>query len=326
MDCLACGKASVAKKGALISPIDGETYFRFRCRSCGLEFFHPRPMKPEIYEGEALAAYHGFHKGQAPIRDAQRRFLDICPGAGGSLLDVGCGNGAFLSLAAASGYRVYGIDSDPKSVEAARRTYGLKDVRTADIMSYAASLRAEPMGLPRFDVVTAFEVLEHQPDPGAFVTCAFEMLRHGGVFAGSVPNAARLLAFFDRGEGGTDLPPHHFTWWTAKALKILLRHKGFHDVQVEEHGGIAFDQLTLGWQNKFVLPGVKFALRIARGRAPGYSLGEAMHPAQPLRATPAWQRILKPIAVASLVLPLVVASLPLANLRGTNLFFIATKM
>src|SRR2546430_17506428 len=76
----------------------------------------------------------------------------------GRYLDVGCGSGASLGVAQALGWRVAGIEMDTAAAEKARRF-------TEEI--YVGDVRSAPFGRASFDVVTAFHVLEHVPDPVA---------------------------------------------------------------------------------------------------------------------------------------------------------------
>ena len=55
------------------------------------------------------------------VLDREYRHLHRLPIGGGTLLDVGCGEGSFLSLARNCGWDVVGLDPDPKAVANAER-------------------------------------------------------------------------------------------------------------------------------------------------------------------------------------------------------------
>src|SRR2546430_14297905 len=90
----------------------------------------------------------------------------------GRYLDVGCGSGASLGVAQALGWRVAGIEMDTAAAEKARRF-------TKEI--YVGDVRSAPFGRASFDVVTAFHVLEHVPDPVAVVRRMLEWLAAEGL-------------------------------------------------------------------------------------------------------------------------------------------------
>lgn len=70
-------------------------------------------------------------------------------GAGQRVLDIGCGSGVFLQLAAEQGAQVYGFDASRALVEIARRRVPAADLRTGD-------MQALPYEDDCFDVVTGF--------------------------------------------------------------------------------------------------------------------------------------------------------------------------
>jgi 2-polyprenyl-3-methyl-5-hydroxy-6-metoxy-1,4-benzoquinol methylase len=104
--------------------------------------------------------------------------------SGGRLLEVGCAEGGFLSLASAH-FDVRGIDASEYAARAIRERFGLP-AEAADIESAAL-----PGGA--FDVIVAFNVLEHLADPEAVVARLFDALKPGGVLIGSVPNAGGIV-------------------------------------------------------------------------------------------------------------------------------------
>jgi 2-polyprenyl-3-methyl-5-hydroxy-6-metoxy-1,4-benzoquinol methylase len=120
----------------------------------------------------------------------RRRLLTIERAAGrrGRLLDVGSGEGHFVSLAASRGWRVTALDY---LQEGAQKTAGrLGPGRTA---------RGDALHLPFqagvFEAVTMWDVVEHLPNPDAALREAARVLTPGGLLALSTPNTrARSVA------------------------------------------------------------------------------------------------------------------------------------
>jgi len=122
----------------------------------------------------------GFVFAGAEREELFRRYVG---GPGRRVLDLGCRDGA-LTEAYASGNDVVGVDADKEALaEAARR----------GIETHWADLD-QPLQFDdeSFDVVVAGELLEHLRDPHRLATEIKRVLKPGGTFVASVPNAFRL--------------------------------------------------------------------------------------------------------------------------------------
>ena len=110
-------------------------------------------------------------------------FRELVGGPDRRILDLGCRYGA-LTRAYLEGNEVVGLDVDREALAEAARL-GIQ-TRWADV--------EQPLGLDdaSFDVVVAGELLEHVRDPEALVAEVRRVLKPGGRFVGSVPNAYRL--------------------------------------------------------------------------------------------------------------------------------------
>ena len=124
------------------------------------------------------------------IRDALMRHFDrpsggLKPLAGLTILDVGCGGGLVSEPLARLGATVTGIDPTTDSISVARRHaegQGLAiDYRTASVEQLVANGE-------RFDAVVCMEVIEHVPDPAAFVKSLGQLVRPGGAIVMSTLN------------------------------------------------------------------------------------------------------------------------------------------
>ncbi len=148
-------------------------------------------------------------------------------GTGSRVLDLGCRSGA-LTRHLLPGNHVVGLDVDRAALEKAA-ALGIETV-VADV--------EQPLPFPdgSFDAVVAGELLEHLRFPDALVAEARRVLRAGGVFAGSVPNAFRLQSRlrFLLGRPPED-DPTHLHLFSPGALRALL--SGFRDVRLDFVGG-----------------------------------------------------------------------------------------
>lgn len=135
------------------------------------------------------------------------------------VLDIGCGRGDFLKLAQLKGLRVYGIDLNPALLRVAAEVYGIETTEAGSFDDFA-----ERRPEASFGAITAFEVLEHLPNPQAFVKKCRRLLKDHGRLIMSVPGYHRWPHWVN---SPVDLPPHHLTLWTEKALRKIFESNGF---------------------------------------------------------------------------------------------------
>jgi SAM-dependent methyltransferase len=144
--------------------------------------------------------------------DLFRRYVD---GPGRRVLDLGCRYGA-LTRAYVEGNAVVGVDVDREALAEAAKL-GI-ETRWADV--------DEPLPFEdaSFDVAAAGELLEHVRDPDRLIHEIERVLRPGGTFVGSVPNAFRLknrLRFLLGRKPEDD--PTHLHMFSPDEVRSLLR-------------------------------------------------------------------------------------------------------
>ena len=151
--------------------------------------------------------------------DLFRRYVG---GPGRHVLDLGCRDGA-LTQTYAGGNEIVGVDADREALAEAQKL-GI-ETHWADLDD------ALPFQDATFDVVVAGELLEHLRDPKRVVSEVLRVLRPGGTFVASVPNAYRLknrLRFL-RGRKPED-DPTHLQMFAPNDIRALLG--GFEDVKL----------------------------------------------------------------------------------------------
>jgi 2-polyprenyl-3-methyl-5-hydroxy-6-metoxy-1,4-benzoquinol methylase len=191
------------------------------CRNCSLEFFYPLAQASAEWYAEGYRYRSLFESKE--LRWNHHRFLKH-PASGRSLLDVGCGTGSLLLAAREHGYTVAGLDFDREAVETARVRLGIDDVHS---LSAAQFRQAYPDR--RFDVVTAFEVIEHVESPADLMRECSQLLKPGGELVISTPYRDRWPNVHE----AWDYPPHHLTRWDKAALAFAINLAGCRLIDME---------------------------------------------------------------------------------------------
>lgn len=187
------------------------------CGDCGMEHFPDAPQgDAEFY---ALLSSSGLYYEDdrwefAVVRRAIR--------AGTSVVDVACGDGAFLRSLPASVRRT-GLDHNGSALDRLRRLD--PDVLALEVDA-AEHTRQAPAA---YDVVTAFQILEHIEHPRSLLRSLGALVRPGGRIQVSVPHRDRSGR---RGFEVLDNPPHHLTRWRRAQLERAANAEGLKVVAV----------------------------------------------------------------------------------------------
>lgn len=99
------------------------------------------------------------------------------------VLDIACGMGYGSAALASVADHVTGVDISPEAVEAARAAYPAENLRFL-----AAPAQAIPLEDASFDLIVAFECIEHLDDWPVLLAEARRLLAPGGQFIVSTPN------------------------------------------------------------------------------------------------------------------------------------------
>ena len=205
------------------------------CVDCGLVYIDPVPpeaIDPATYGNDYYEPWQGREEG--PRRIMWKRRLGLLAGrvAAGTLLDVGCGDGLFLSLARADGYGADGIEFSPEGARRASARIG-RPVAIGD-------LARSPLHPGPFDIVTLWHVLEHLEAPGTMLDAVRRRLRPGGLLVVAVPNLDnRPMQIAYRLARGRALPLYepgarepHLSHFPPRPLEKLLAQHGLESAAI----------------------------------------------------------------------------------------------
>ncbi len=224
-----------------------------RCRACTQIYLYPLLSPDEIREmfarlytsGEGsvpeLKSYYAYcydDEPGNPLVQLYESWLDKLEAhrAPGTLLDVGCGTGLFLSVARRRGWQPFGIDDSVEATKHAREHFGL-DVWVGDFQDFHAEGR-------RFDAITGWDIIEHARKPLDVLDAMRACLAPGGYVALSTPNQKSILdvvaGAFYRLSGGRATSAlekfyieQHFLYFTPDTLGRALERAGFEVTRME---------------------------------------------------------------------------------------------
>jgi len=212
--------------------VDFQGFTLCRCGGCGLEFVSPRlsfdELSAKVYSDNYLTKRSEANWRTAEAADnflQQIANLERLVGGPKSILDIGCGNGAFLDLVRESGWTIAGVDI--KLAEDARESgCPLWEGRLQDI-DFAGNT---------FDVVRLNHVLEHTQNPLEELKICRSILKPGGILFISVPNIDGLSPRLKSLQSRLHLKSHrwrhyaamhHLFFFSPATLTMLVERAGF---------------------------------------------------------------------------------------------------
>lgn len=202
-------------------------YAIHRCARCDLEFVWPTPDAEALaavyttgyFEGGGAGYGDYFNREREQVARKSRARLAALAGlgvTGGRLFDLGCAAGFFLGHARDAGFTVAGAEPSPEALAAMDPTLRAAVVPSLDALPADA----------RFEVVTAWDVLEHLPDPDAALRALRARLTPGGVLALVVPVIGSTTTRLAPARWDQYKPPEHLWFWSPRAVRAMLADHG----------------------------------------------------------------------------------------------------
>ncbi|MEK7463115.1 MAG: class I SAM-dependent methyltransferase [Patescibacteria group bacterium] len=197
----------------------------YKCFSCGIYFIDRDKLAIDFdryYSGQCLdndyiedemGRRKAFNKALVVIKNIQRE-KNI------KLLDIGCGPGFFLAEAQKNGFEVYGLEPSLEGCGFARKNLKLKNIVCGSAINLDGNFHGN------FDVISAFDVIEHVLDPIQFLKNINKKLNPEGLVVITTPLIDSLFAKL-LGNKWYALIPSHLTYFTGNSFEDICESLGF---------------------------------------------------------------------------------------------------
>ena len=214
-----------------------------QCNRCKLIFLNPRP-RPEIVarlyeqeyfqkEADSGCGYRDYfsEESRESLLQLSRLRLDafrkLIPSVPSDCLEIGCSTGEFCSVLSERGANPVGVDISKPAIEVARKRYPHLWFCDGDV---------ERLG-GWFDVIFAFELIEHVPSPKQFLKSAARKLKPAGLLVLSTPNAACGTAIGVDNWAGYQMSFEHLYYFSLDSIEKYGKQEGFRVVGWLTGGG-----------------------------------------------------------------------------------------
>lgn len=214
--------------------VSKEEYVIWQCRDCTLRFTQDVPDEDSIapyYASPDYISHSNTSKGLLNQLYQNVRKLTLAQKANlvehytrqqGSLLDIGAGIGAFLSVMKQRGWAVRGIEPDEGARTTAKELFGLTLQEPSSL--FDADGR-------RSDAITLWHVLEHIHRLHPYVARLKERLAEGGKIFIAVPNYTSGDAAAYRNYWAAYDVPRHLYHFSPQSIAVLMKAHGLRVIE-----------------------------------------------------------------------------------------------
>jgi SAM-dependent methyltransferase len=242
MTCACCGApAPTSWMNSSQLTGNGKEYRLVRCSYCSHIWISNPPAPREMSQYYGPAYHRGISssgEGDAVRWGRQLKVISQYK-THGSVLDIGCSSGGFLTHLEPGSWELSGIEANPEMAERARRaTKG---------RIFAGDVVDADFAPDSFDLITCTDVLEHLYEPRLVFDKVRRWLRPGGIFYVFVPN---IMSWEARAFGpwwyGLDLP-RHLHHYSAQSLAALAASADLQPLRIVTPAGCYLEQSLSIW-------------------------------------------------------------------------------
>jgi SAM-dependent methyltransferase len=158
-------------------------YDLFECESCKTLFTNRNVNLSQLLKNYEIAEYDSNVEAKYAAKTYVKNLQKALPKFKGSILDIGAGDGAFLSAA------IGVLATSNLGIEPSIKAIAKNDDNRVNIKNIAIE---DLETNEKFDLVTCFQTIEHLNNPREFITNIKRFIKPGGYFAISCHNRLSL--------------------------------------------------------------------------------------------------------------------------------------
>lgn len=229
-----CDVCSSRRISRYRNPIVAQLPYRFfQCKNCDFIYVYPKPDPINVYSDSEVVEM-GAEKTE--WNDHYLQSIEKYRPQKGHLLEIGFGDAGFLKLAHQHGWNVHGLELSAPCVRHARHTLTLPNIEKGTIKNVQYPDHY-------FDVVAAFNFIEHVPDLHDTLRRIRRILRPNGLLMLLCPNISGLVHLLIPELFGINdplgiswVPPMHLSYFNKNNFRQLLENSGFRVIADASNG------------------------------------------------------------------------------------------
>jgi 2-polyprenyl-3-methyl-5-hydroxy-6-metoxy-1,4-benzoquinol methylase len=213
--------------------VSRETFHIVECKVCAFKFTNPRPSENQIdkyYESDNYISHTDTSEGlinklykivrQITLKQ-KRSLINSFKVESKTILDIGCGTGAFLNVMAQDGWKCVGIEPNKNARDKATLKFNIKAFDEASLVQ----------GLGQFDVITLWHVLEHVHDLQKRILEIKLHMKSTSVLIVAVPNCESTDAKYYKEFWAAYDVPRHLYHFTPATMNEFMGRNGLEIIQ-----------------------------------------------------------------------------------------------
>ena len=241
--CPLCQSGNIQQKlSAKDYTVTGESFLIFQCNNCSAAFTQDVPAQETIgryYASENYISHSDTSKGlinriyhavRKKTLQQKKYLIEHATGIlTGTILDIGCGTGAFLYTMQQAAWQITGLEPDETARRKAKEIHSINPIPSGELFHLPEN---------NFDAITMWHVLEHVHQLHEYIAQIKLLLKPDGRLVVAVPNYTSTDALqYQQYWAAFDVPRHlyHFSPASMKALMAQ------HGLQVIETKPMWFD-------------------------------------------------------------------------------------
>ncbi|KKT72277.1 MAG: Methyltransferase type 12 [Microgenomates group bacterium GW2011_GWA2_44_7] len=212
-----------------------------RCLSCGLGLLLPQPSEKSLdnfysrdyfkKDSDSFGYKNYIQMERSLNNEAERKisFIKKFSKRSSTLLDVGAGLGNFAVCASYNGFKVEILDRSKWAVGYVKKNFNIE--------GYVSTLYESKLPEAKFDIVTAWDVIEHLTNPLLGFKTLNMLLKRSGFLFLTTPNIDSIDSkILGKRWYGFKKIPEHVVYFSPSTIRLFAERTGFEVLEIKNWG------------------------------------------------------------------------------------------